>query len=166
MGTKYSISKHEKTTGKKVQDNYVSFDKSQLQYSASGIGIHPEFLPYFFGVDAGCPQKLLLFIIFHVANINTCEFQFNQQVIQQFIEYGTAINKASIYKATVVKKAIRKLVAANLVVSVQRMSYMLNPLILTSPKTKRWALINSYVQILLRKGKVVDASFLPKYDKK
>lgn len=161
--SKYKVSKHSTTTGTRIEQGIVLPDKSQLQCSVSGIGIHPEFLPYFFGVPNGCPQKLLLFIIFHVVEKATCQFPFNEHVCQQFINFCEAINPASTYKMDVVKKAIRPLVDANLVLSVERQQYLLNPLIISTGKKAKWSLINIYIQALMKKGKAVDANFLPKY---
>jgi hypothetical protein len=163
-GTRYKVAKHNKTTGTRSTDGITMVDKSQLQYSLSGIAIHPEFLPYFFEVPDGCAKKLLLYIIFHVVDTQTCQFPFNEHVCQQFIDYCKAINPETIYKMDSVKiKAIRELVKSNLVISLRRKQYMLNPIILSNNKTTKWLLINTYIQELIKKKKAVDANFFPKY---
>ena len=159
----YRHARHKRTTGIRVSDGVNLPTKEELRYSVSGITIHPEFLPYFFEIPGGCPQKLLLYLVFHVVNPNTCRFPFNEHICQEFINYCEAINPASIYRIGVVKQAMRSLVKANLAISLSRKHYMLNPLILSTSRTTRWTLINEYTQALIKKGKSADGNFFPIY---
>jgi hypothetical protein len=163
--TRYETAKLDITTGIRDEDGIKLLDKNQLRYSVSGITIHPEFLPYFFNVPNGCPQRLLLFVIFYIVDLKTCEFPFNAHEIKRFNSYCSDWSSASIYKETVVRQAIRDLVDANLVLSVKRSKYMINPMILSGNKTDKWSLINRYRAVLTAKDKGVDIKFFPKYGK-
>jgi hypothetical protein len=83
--------------------------------------------------------------------------------IAEFNELVTAINSLKVYKPDVVKQALRKLVDANILQSVVRGSYMVNPMIVAKDNTLKRALINEYSTLLIKRGKDVEADFFPKY---
>jgi hypothetical protein len=132
----------------------------ELRVLSPMVHIHPEAAAYTFGLE-GCPRKLFWFILLYKLDIRTGEFPFNAQTTQQFQEY-CSIFESSPYTAGVVKKARRTLVERNIIQSLKREHYMMNPLIAggTNDDTRR-ILIAKYNGHLLDKGKSAPKYFLP-----
>lgn len=136
--------------------------KKKLKVSGTSTKIYPEYMAYTVGLE-GCAAKLINYIIFHKINLSTNRFVFNDMFIAEFNELVTAINSLKVYKPDVVKQALRKLVDANILQSVVRGSYMVNPMIVAKDNTLKRALINEYSTLLIKRGKDVEADFFPKY---
>jgi hypothetical protein len=163
MAHRYAIKKHPKKTSSLTTEGIIVYKQTELRHSSNGIMLHPEFLAYYLGLKEGCAKKLLLYILFHVADLHCSKFPFNEHIIKEFNNYCNRIDGKKGYKPDVVKQAIRDLVNANLCISVQRQEYMLNPLIVSASRREQWSLINAYTLELLKKNKEVDAHFFPKY---
>ena len=160
---KYAIKKHAKKTSTVKTADIKMYEQAELRHSSNGIMLHPEFLVFYIGLKEGCAKKLLLYILFHVADLHSSKFPFNEHIIKEFNNYCKRIDGKTAYKPDVVKQAIRDLVNANLCISVQRQEYMLNPLIVSASRREQWSLINAYTLELMKKNKDVDAHFFPKY---
>ena len=163
MANKYAKKKHDKKTSTITTDNLIVFEQAELSHSSNGIMLHPEFLAFYIGLKDGCAKKLLFYILFHVADLHSSKFSFNEHIIKEFNNYCKRIDGKTAYKPNVVKQAIRDLVNANLCISVHRQEYMLNPLIVSASRREQWSLINAYTLELMKKNKDVDAHFFPKY---
>ena len=132
--------------------------------SEIGVLIYPEFMEYCYFLD-GCARKLLYYVIFHHMQ-TTCEFVFNDQVIEEFACYDAIMirgNKSHTHG--VIRSAIRKLVDHNIVTNIKREKYMVNPMIAggTSALDRR-RLIGVYANILVAKGKDGITDFFPRYN--
>ena len=163
MANKYAIKKHAKKTTTVTTEDLIVFEQAELLHSSNGKMLHPEFLAFYIGLKDGCAKKLLLYILFHVADLHSSKFPFNEHIIKEFNNYCKRIDGKTAYKPNVVKQAIRDLVNANLCISVHRQEYMLNPLIVSASRREQWSLINAYTLELMKKNKDVDAHFFPKY---
>ena len=163
MAKNYAIKKHAKKTSTITIDDLIVFEQAELLHSSNGIMLHPEFLAFYIGLKDGCAKKLLLYILFHVADLHSSKFPFNEHIIKEFNNYCKRIDGKTAYKPDVVKQAIRDLVNTNLCISVHRQKFMLNPLIVSASRREQWSLINAYTLELIKKNKDVDAHFFPKY---
>jgi hypothetical protein len=144
-------------------DGFVMLNRKKLIVSGSSIKIYPEFLAYAVGLE-GCPLKLILYILFHKIDLVTCRLLINDQVIKEFKDYISVVESTKKYKKDVVKQALRKLVEANLLQSVKRGFYMVNPMVIAKDSALRRTLISEYSKILFEKGNDVEADFFPKYN--
>jgi hypothetical protein len=163
MAKRYAIKKHAKKTSTITTEGIIMFEQAEFCHSSNGIMLHPEFLAFYIGLKDGCAKKLLFYILFHVADLHSSKFSFNEHIIKEFNNYCKRIDGKTAYKTDVVKQAIRDLVNANLCISVQRKKFMLNPLIVSASRREQWSLINAYTLELMKKNKDVDAHFFPKY---
>ena len=136
---------------------------SKDSFSTNGIKIHPEFFAYTYFLD-GCPRLLLNYIIFYRVNMTTCEFVFNQNVVDDFIEYCNIIEGVeNAYKVSVVKSALSTLVNHNIIDNRKQSLYMINPVICGGTTTAdRRELIKKYSINLINSNKNVIAKFYPR----
>lgn len=145
-----------------TKSKVILLNKKKLKVSGTSTKIYPEYMAYTVGLE-GCAAKLINYIIFHKINLTTNRFVFNDMFIAEFNDLVQAINSKKVYKPGVVKQALRKLVEANILQSVARGLYMVNPMIIAKDNTLKRALINEYSTFLINAGKDVVADFFPKY---
>lgn len=159
----YSPKKIERRTGI-IADEGINILQSQNELiSGSGRALFPEFVEYCYFLE-GCPKKLLLFLVFHHVDQNTCEFLYNAETVHNFKKYDSIMaDGKSPYTASSIKGALRKLVDSNLISGLTQKKYMLNPMIMGGAGVfQRVSLINKYSLALLRKRKNTIDGFLPK----
>jgi hypothetical protein len=138
-------------------------ETTKEKISANGIIFYPEFVEYTFHLD-GVPRQLLLFLIFHQMNLNHNRFLYNQEVIADFRNYCRLAGGKQPSLETI-HKALRKLVAGNMIQNIRKGQYMLNPLLAAGGGiSKRKALIQDYSRLLVEKGKDPAAQFYPAFD--
>lgn len=125
------------------------------------VHLHPESVAFLFHIE-GCPRKLLMYIIYFELDVSSCMFKFNAQTIQSFKSYCMLFGAG--YETSVIKKAIRELVAANTVCNDSRGKYMVNPLLIGG-KTQdtRRELIHKYDSLNLRKKRDPVMQLYPVY---
>ncbi len=143
----------------------VNLPKEQnIKFSNIGVSIYPEFLPYIMNLE-GCAAKLITYLLLFRVKPNLGVFKWNEEVITEFIRCCQAAKPTKApYKLETVKKAIRVLVKNNLVCSVERGRYIINPLMAAPNEAVRRQLINDYSKALLKKRKHVDDRFFPMYN--
>ena len=112
--------------------------------------IHPEAVAFLFNLD-GCSKNLLFYLILNQVNVTTCQYSFNQHVVDEFREYASTVFYTE-YRNETIKQAHRSLVERNLTSNVSRGIYFINPLI-TGGKSEadRRMLLTEYSKHLIQK---------------
>jgi hypothetical protein len=152
-----------KRTMDAVEEGILLLMKYEDQFLEPKVSLHPEFIAYTFHLE-GVPRKLLMYIIFYELNTSNCRFILNAQMIYRFHEF-CAMFGGKRHPDQVVKQAQKRLVKMNIMTSVERGEYMLNPLIAGgSTESRRRELINQYSMHLIEKGKDTSSDFYPVYD--
>jgi hypothetical protein len=144
--------KYERTIGEiKSEDIIVAHLKQSERILLKKILLYPEAVPFLFSLE-GCPQKLFYYILLFELDYKTGTFYFNESVIKKFIDFCSLLN--FVYKPSVIKQAIKNLSANNIVLSIKRMEYKMNPMITGSYSDyERTKLINEYSISLIHKRK-------------
>jgi hypothetical protein len=121
----------------------------------------PESIMYLFHIDA-IAKNLLFYLIFYHVDFETCLVRVDDSTKFNFLDYCQRFSKT--YKYRTIKSALDKLVKANILLSVERYKYMLNPVV-AGPlnDTKRRNLIRDYSKLLIEKGKDGNNDFYPAF---
>ena len=125
----YKPKKISRARSLRVDEDVVIPSNVNEKVSGDGITIYPEFMEYCYSLE-GCPKKLLFYLIFHHADLGSCEFTFNDQTIHEFRSYDKIVtNNRKTYTTAAIKSALRSLVKTNISVNIKRGKYMINPMI-------------------------------------
>jgi len=159
---RYKRKKMSRTTDA-VEDGVLHLMKLEDNFLEPKVTLHPEFVAFAFHLE-GVPRKLLLYIIFYELNVDTCRFHLNAQMIYRFHEF-CALFGGKRHPDSVVTQAKKRLVKMNIMQSVAKGQYMVNPLIIGgASKYLRTELINKYSFHLIEKGRDTSSDFYPRYD--
>ncbi len=110
----------------KNENEIVLLVKQSERTLLGGITLSAEAILYLVSLD-GCPQKLFYYILFFELDYKTGVFLFNASVIKKFTDFCRMINLN--YKESVIKQAIKQLSTNNIVLSIKRGKYKINPLV-------------------------------------
>lgn len=139
----------------------LDYERAKINHTERGVQIFPEFMTFTFNLT-GCPQRLLLFILFSEVDKKTMHFAWNKEVRERFTNFCSDISNEKPYDDRTVQEALYELKSKNLAVQVQRGKYFLNPLIAGPVGIQdREMLIKQYAHTLLRNSKDVQASMRP-----
>ena len=126
------------------------------------ILLYPEAIPFLFSLE-GCPQKLFYYILLFELDYKTGVFLFNASTIKKFTDFCRIINIC--YKESAIKQAIKQLSASNIVLSIKRGQYKMNPMITGSYSDyERTKLINEYSLALINKRKEAESIYSTLYN--
>jgi hypothetical protein len=127
----------------------------------SKISVHPEFMAYAFHLY-GLSRKLFLYLVFCEVNNDTCRFTIDDKMIERFRGFCLMFNEEE--NTTTILQATRSLIRKNILLAISDTEYMLNPLIAGGAnENKRRKLIDSYGELLQKKGLDTSVHFYPKY---
>jgi hypothetical protein len=154
---------------KKIIRNIDKADHSVLallgleDYTAqSKISLHPEFVAYAFHLY-GLSRKLFMYIIFYELDNDSCKITIDKTAMHRFREFCFLFGEEEESDKTI-QQAIRSLIRKNIMIALNSGGYMLNPLIAGgSNENKRRKLIDTYSELLVRKGLDTSVHFYPRY---
>jgi len=110
----------------KSENNVTLLIKQNERTLLGDITLNAEAILYLMSLD-GCPQKLFYYILFFELDYKTGVFLFNASVIKKFTDFCKRLNLD--YKESAIKQAIKQLSANNIVLSIKRGKYKVNPMI-------------------------------------
>jgi hypothetical protein len=141
-------------------DNIIMPIHKNILLSSHTIKLSPESLLFITHLNGHNKNLFLFLLLFHV-NSKTLEINWDELVIQEYIEYCDALE---LEKPTSkqIKETIKELAKRKVITNIKRGRYMLNPIIIGGMNEyNRNEMLKKYSGFAIAKNKAVDDELFP-----
>lgn len=141
-------------------DNIIKPINKNIQLSTQSIKLSPESLLFIAHLNGHNKNLFLFLLLFHV-NSKTLEINWDELVIQEYIEYCDTLE---LEKPTSkqIKETIKELAKRKVITNIKKGRYMLNPIIIGGMNEyNRNEMLKKYSGYAIAKNKAVDDELFP-----